>query len=546
MSWNNFEESLEFLHHSLHDSLNKLLQEAKSRNCISYPYGRPPTPSPFVNEDEIDLDELLNNPLDCEDTNDRASFQYDYGFNPLIFLSELILKSHPKSIAARQLERNRSVQRLITRVNHAKRQLSTARELTSRAHFLRSGVVHGPLTSPLTANSVLFWCRTAIAGKLILQIAKNNSFNPIYRTVVISTDGVDEPIKFILDDLEASSHYFMRCYLQELQDEEDEPDMAMTSQQSKGTLRPNSRQSPQQFHEDNDDSTVQTSPAPIDTRVYAKGQFWTLMPASQSNQRDSPVQQQQQQHRGGSNPLAYPLELLILSRYPSYQPPPPAPPAAAPPLTSLWDTQLEESERQLTAATQSPHENSRHSYGYGLLSRHSPHPLFTCYVGDILTPPLASSSVASSGVDVETSPQLYPIFNQDLLLSSATGQYPEPYNTLSPLLLGSVFLAWNDTSHASETSLKAEEVIYKQWNYEIRKHEKRCRERAEKEKTDPNKYSKRPLPPPPVLTRPPMTSAFSSIVKVQFLSPPLLCPPLLSLSLSLILSPLPSSLLFPP
>jgi hypothetical protein len=461
-----------------------------------------------VNENEIDLDELLNNPLDCEDSNDRANFNYDYGFNPLIYLSELILKAHPKSIAARQLERNQSVQRLIMRVNHAKRQLATARELTSRAHFLQSGVVHGPLTSPLSSNSVLFWCRTAISGKLILQISKNISFNPIYRTVVITSDGIDEPIKYILDDLEGSTHYFIRCYLQGLQDDEDET--VVTNEQAKGTIRPNSRQqqSPLSPHhlenEENDDSTVHTSPAPTDSRVYAKGQFWTLLSVSESNQLESSALQQQR--RGGHS---YPLELLILSRYPSYRPVELAPPPPPPPLTSLWDTHLEETEQHLMASSSAPHPHE--NFGFGLLSKLSPHPLFTCYVGDILIPPLPPSTSVSS---VSPLHPLSQIFNQDLLLSSTTGQYPEPHNALSPLHLGSVFLAWNDTSLASDTSLKAEEVIYKQWSYETRKYEKKCKERSEKEKTDPNKYSKRPLGPPPVLTRPPMTPAFDSIIKV--------------------------------
>lgn len=478
MSWNTFDESLEFLHITLQDSLNKLLQEAKVRNCIHPPYGRPPTPSPFVNENEIDINELLNNPLECE-ANDRASFNYEYGFNPLIYLSQLILKAHPKSIAARKQLRNESVDRLISRVSHARKQLSIGKELAYRAKFLQSGVVHGPLTSPLNHNSVLFWCRTAIPGNLVVQISKNISFSPVFRSVIISSGGIDEPVKYILDDLEGATHYYLRCYLQGLQDDEDDTIVLEQGKSGKGASRPPTAP---QDSEENDDSTVH-APA-LETRVYAKGEFWTLMPVSESNQLGDSFR------RGQS----FPLEILVLSRYPNFQLSSNAQPSP------LWG-EVSEDDLMNESPALSPHGN----YGYGLLSKMSPHPIFTCYVGDILTP--SHQTISDTG-------SIWNVFNNDLFLSSMTGKHSEQHNSGSPLRLGSLFLAWNDSSMGSDTSLKAEEVIYKQWSYDTRKYEKKSKERSEKEKAEPNKYAKRPLGPPPVLTRPPMTPTFNSVVKV--------------------------------
>lgn len=489
MSWNNFDESLEFLHHVLEESLVKLLKEAKVRNCILPPYGRPPTPSPFVNENEIDIDELLNNPLE-EDTNDRKNFQYDYGFNPLIYLSQLILKAHPQSVAARKQQRNESFHRLVSRVSHAKRQLFIAKQLTSQAKFLQSGIVHGPLTSPINPNSVLFWCRTAISGNLVVQISKNISFNPVYRSLIIPSGGIDEPIKYILDDLEGATHYYLRCYLQGLQ-EDDENDHTIILNQSKKGGKGSS--SPQHDSEENDDnSTVQATGQ--ESRIYAKGEFWTLMPVSESN------------FRGPS----FPLELLILSRYPTY--------TAVPSIHSSTTPSGEVHEDDLM--NDSPNTPSHDNYGYGLLSKLSTHPIFTCYVGDILTPSHTDTRPISD------SNQIWNVFNNDFLLSSMTGKFSEQHTLGSPLRLGSLFLAWNDASLGSDTSLKAEEVIYKQWSYDTRKYEKKCKERSEKEKAEPNKYSKRPLGPPPVLNRLPMTPTFSTIVKVSHDSfPPFLSHP---------------------
>ena len=134
-----FEEKVNFLNLTLRDSIERLLVEVKSKGALLPPYGRPSTPTPFVDEDDAIVQDL---DLDDEDTrNDAddaaASFQYEYGFNPLTFLAEFIHRAHPDSIAERRRRQANARQRLCFRATHARNQLDTAADLGRRSEQLR-------------------------------------------------------------------------------------------------------------------------------------------------------------------------------------------------------------------------------------------------------------------------------------------------------------------------------------------------------------------------------------------------------------------------
>lgn len=529
MSFENFDIALEFLNITLKNSLEKLLIEAKRQNCILSPYGRPPTPSPFVNENEINIEELLKEDIEFN-TNDRASFNYNYGFNPLIYLSELILKSHPRSIEKRKQNQILAVERLTLRSKHAQLQLNTARELKNLSNFLQSGIAHGPLTTPISSSSVLFWCRTVVEGDLVVQLAKNSSFTPVLSTIILHSNGINEPVKYLFEDLSHSTHYYVRCYVKHLQLSENDNELIATmnnnnSNGNNGNNKNNNNQNnknnnnknnnnnnnnklnakPSQNEvEENDESTVLVP----DDKIYGKCQFWTLMAISDSKQATLNSENHE-------NPF-YPLEILVLSRYPFYKQSDVIPILPPPPISSFWNNS---EDKGIDNYLESTSVTNNDPYGFGLLSKTTSHPIYTCYVGDILTPSFShlSSFSSSSSQSSSLSSTIWSVFNEDILLSSTTGHFSELHNSSSPLSMGSMFLAWNDNNNASDTNLKAEEVIYKQWSYDNRKYEKKLKERNEKEKAEPGKHSKRPLGPPPTLTRPPMTPSFNTIVKVIIL-----------------------------
>lgn len=130
-----FEEKISFLNTTLRDSIERLLQEAKNKNAVLPPFGRPPTPTPFIDDDE----EISPEPDSAdEDTRDDPSnFKYEYGFNPLIFLADFIHRAHPKSIALRKEHQANARARLKFRAAHAKKQLDTGAALVKRAAQLR-------------------------------------------------------------------------------------------------------------------------------------------------------------------------------------------------------------------------------------------------------------------------------------------------------------------------------------------------------------------------------------------------------------------------
>lgn len=502
-------EKMTFLNTILTSSLEKLLIEVTKQQCISFPYGRPPTPSPFVNEEDIDVEELLNGSEDLE-VNDRSNFNYKYGFNPLIYLSQLILKQHPLTIARRQQEHCDAVQRLTFRCQHAFQQLNTFKQLKNLSKSLQSGIIHGPITTPLTSSSVLFWCRTAVEGDLVIQLSKNSSFNPIQSTTIVHSNGINEPVKYLLDDLSHSTHYYLRCYVKHLQlaDSDTLEPSNQTTQNNTNKNKTDKLKSPSVNEtEEGDDSTI----LPSDDKIYGKCQFWTFMTMTETKQ----MTLNSEKH---NNPF-YPLEILVLSRYPFFKQKDVEPIQSSPVVSSFWNNSEEKNfDNYLESSSAVSNDQLVDSYGFGLLSKTTSHPIYTCYVGDILTP--SFSHLSSSSPSSFSSSSIWNVFAEDLLLSSLTGQYSEQHISSSPLSMGSMFLAWNDSNNASDTILKAEEVIYKQWSYENRKYEKKLKERSEKEKSDSSKSSsKRPLGPPPVLTRPPMTPSFSTIIKV--IHPPL-------------------------
>ena len=49
-----FDDRVKLLNDILQNTLEDLLREARSRNVLDAPYGRPPTPTPFVDVNDID------------------------------------------------------------------------------------------------------------------------------------------------------------------------------------------------------------------------------------------------------------------------------------------------------------------------------------------------------------------------------------------------------------------------------------------------------------------------------------------------------------
>lgn len=148
MHGEDFDEKVSFLNSTLRDSIERLLVEASNKDAILAPYGRPPTPTPFVDEDEEITQDNDDTGKDEEDMDDATNFKYEYGFNPLVFLADILHRAHPDSIASRQKQQADARARLCARVQHARNLLSTGDNLKVRAEQLRryGAYIHSILT----------------------------------------------------------------------------------------------------------------------------------------------------------------------------------------------------------------------------------------------------------------------------------------------------------------------------------------------------------------------------------------------------------------
>jgi hypothetical protein len=106
----------------------------------------------------------------------------------------------------------------------------------------------------------------------------------------------------------------------------------------------------------------------------------------------------------------------------------------------------------------------------------APRPLFSVLLGDLLgTVPVSTEPTAPSpSLDA----QLWSLFRSDPIFSPFSAQSERN----SVLSMSSMLCAWNDSQTGSDTGLKAEEIVHKQWSYDTRKYEKKQKEKLEKEK----------------------------------------------------------------
>lgn len=415
MSVEGFDEKLHFLQATLESALSRLLHEAREKDALLPPYGRPPTPTPFMDEEECAATLQLEGNVTCHTDDaaedDELDFNYQYGFNPLLFLSEYIHRSHPDSIAKRKQLQRDSMERLVFRAKHALHQQEVAENLRLRVDQLKSGIVHGPLTYPKSPTSVVLICRVASVGKVHIDLSTDSDFETLHSSTVHESLGYEEPLKVSLEGLSPLCKYYCRCHLSRADGAQEDAS------------------------EDECESTKKS---------FAHCQFWTLADSS-----SPPVD----------------LELFVIN-----------------------------GQRR----GDSVHEASARPRG----SFDSSEAKFSVLVGDVFR-----YEAVEKGPRESHESQLWDLFQHDPLF---TALLPSR-SANSVLSKSSLLVAWDDSQQGSDTGLKAEEIVHKQWSYDSRKHEKRLKEQQEQDRREPSR--KRSLAPPPVLSRPAMSSSFAAMLK---------------------------------
>lgn len=233
----------------LEKGIRKLLDEVRRQNITKAPYGRKPEPSPLISEE--DFVKVEHNKIE-DDGGDEPTFNFDFGFNPLKFLGDYIEWSHPTSIQARHEQMMQAAKDLQRRAKNALKQLNSFYVLRDIAANQSSGIMWGPITSPLNSTSVIAVAQSLRTGMIVSQIARESDFSEIEQTLKVSCS-FSVPSKTIFENLNPGVRYFIRCCLEE--------DTADTHSEQKGAF----------FNG-------------IDMGISQQSSFWTLPSADTNSQ----------------------------------------------------------------------------------------------------------------------------------------------------------------------------------------------------------------------------------------------------------------------
>lgn len=208
-----FEEKSALSVSFLKRALEGLLVESRKRDVLSPPYGRPEQPTPL-----LDLESFLKAGGLLESLDDKPSFNYVYGFDPLQYLADYLRFLHPNSIHAMKDSRKAAIERLQFRAAHGRTVLDNFEKLKNLTHQIRSGILWGPFTSLSTStqsvlSTVVCACRVIRDGDLIVEISKDPHFMVIAKSWTQTVTDKALTQKVILSDLEPGLKYYIRCCL---------------------------------------------------------------------------------------------------------------------------------------------------------------------------------------------------------------------------------------------------------------------------------------------------------------------------------------------
>ena len=528
-----FDDRVKLLNDILQNTLEDLLREARSRNVLDAPYGRPPTPTPFVDVNDIDSYTDLEDDQDDE----NLEFKYEYGFNPLIYLGKLIMKYHPSTLSAIRNNILKSSQRLQFRVAHARRQLQTAVELREILEDVKCGILHGPITTPINNNTVICFCRAVAAGEVVCQISKYPDFSEIVGIHKGTVSSTNFTARVVIKDLEVDTHYYLRCSLQDegydlppsnLQDGNADGGLGNTIS---GRARLNSTPSVYSIQSRAGRSQL----GGVLKQPSVSGKNSTLNPRRSSNALV-----------GGNNSGA-----AATPRAQAVVPPPTAETLASWHPNAKFRGVDQGSFKSCEFWTMPA--DSDNTASLTIIASHKP------FIGTFGKDPVPSSPSSSTTSAFMNVPKQYITFDTDATSVSASnstikgrkespivtcvlgpvmeGGKPGPHATVTPstalwrafhqssnlrdptsvLRLSSILVAWQDLSTGADTGLKAEEVIFSQYMHDLRRHERRAKRVAKKDggKSTPTVALAAVSKPPPKLVRPPLSPAVEAVVSVR-------------------------------
>lgn len=430
-----YDEKLELLEKILETGLQKLLNEARRTDILKFPYGRSSNPTPLITEEEF----VKSGAWKSDHLNDdEPKFEYNYGFNPIRFMGDFIKWAHPDTVAARRDAKSDAFERLKSIARHGVKQIDTVDNLKETIQYLRSGILWGPFTTPLSSTSVLCICQPLKAGTIVIQVTSDDLFRSIpyevehyhspFHTAITDEYPIDFiPAKVTISNLDPGKKYFIRCY-----------------------IRNETPQSQQQSSKDESNDLITEE---LNANFFRSGGFWTLpsedfLPTARnpsSSSPSSPTHGTGRTEEDGSHHTPHGHGAFF------------------PPITIFG------------MGIDNKVNNSNISYEFpkylsdNISLSDIDHCFLNCILGDPLTPPNPNAYCNPNLRTVLHRPhntyrsQIFDFYRKSPLLSSSTS-----ITRHSSLVLG-----WNDSRQGSDADLRKEETQYKQFAHEMKKYEKK-------------------------------------------------------------------------
>lgn len=587
-----YEERLALLNIIIKMSVERLGKEATKREILKEPYGRPVPPTPLLTEEEL----IRRGGFSANPTDDVPIFSYEYGFNPLSYIGDLIKWSHPDSVAARNDMKLKSQQRMEFRAKHAMSQMKTALTLRHTVNTTKSGILWGPFVSPSFTNKTEVVCvlKALREGEVIAQLSRTKNFKDIDIEIIQPVIKADNPIKFVIPNLEEGSHYFIRCCLKDrnyqdpsfppkpVETEEPEKKLGQNRMSIRGMKESEKKAVEKPVEDENSHLPPHLRPTArftgVETNSFQSGEFWTIMAedAGESDEEDSLGDDEESYGEDDVNGLyVEPLLLMAVGISSVHHKQKAAtvknaaeasaghisnPGSLSVNAISAGDSAVNSPVASPVASTSkllnrgSTRENRRSQIGAPLVVSKVPltSPDARYLISDSplalsneFTPRLTDSilySLCANGDEEEAKRKKIPntpmyscligdIFNSAIVAAEETSslgiygtlmdslfklsiQNGVFCNTLSIFRKTAFMLGWNDGSVGAKSGLRAEEVLYKHFSHDLRRHQRKYKldKKGNPLNGKEGGSSQAAIPPAPVLMRPPVSSTLETLL----------------------------------
>ncbi len=511
-------------------AIRKLITEANESSLLEKPFGREKEPQPVMTEEEFMKTK--------DDLNDDPEFKFEYGFNPLRRLADYVRRFHPENVIARREERENCIKQLSARASHAKRQMRSVRDLHMISSNSLGGILYGPYVMVLSSTSAVVMCRAVEPNSIIVL---DVSYDDTFTSCISSQESIAEidkglVITFSLTSLKKGCKFYVRCHLK--QDESAEGIEALVDTASNeekgveesvseaGAIEGETTEISAIEGANEGETTKKVEIIPKENKIKTSGKitanhhstFWTFPSTDPLPFPATPeVAANGNSSVDNVEGVAVDVDAVAPNEEVSTVNIDTNPEEIG--KDSLARGSIEEvAEDSGSQVSQTPPILQNAVTFLGLSpgrGRYSMRPdaalhdmisspdemCFTCLLGDVY--PMASPQDVNDIEWYKTRSAAYFLKESYLMDSKA------------PARSSGLLVAWNDSQIGSDLALQAEEIVYKQYQHDLRHWKKKYKndKQSGSSKKKSSKHQKE-VPPEPTLNRPPISTSLNALTTV--------------------------------